>query len=491
MRSKELQDKQILIHERSLVVSKEEKSFSQFIKEKRKLEKGQSNNKNITTRELASRLSIDYEMFRKILNMNKPTKKRDCIIAICAALRLDSEETNEALLLYQYMPTLDTNNPRDDLLIEILEEQLSNPLTIEDINQRLIRNGYPELDIIDHRPIEKAASERKDSPLKLIKKQVRTFSDDLFFGNQYESLDTQYDTLRYRCVADMWLEDEFNKKSYNLSTGTDGSYSHYTYSKEEGISDIKTYKTPYESSIFKDYFLELEAMSKREHKKMLSILNDTKNYQVRIGANILNDKLHVFVETYNYTVPELNEYYFFEYINNNYRLSVFNRSVFMNSYLSPEKYTELYGSNTTTPLIVYSSLEEIEKLKANSNHDGIHLLRYRNHMFKRLQNQVDTLLTDLRERRVFVRNLDYIYDDRDRVCSYFGVENEFQCISDSEYEDMMSAGIYHFDFALSDQSLVTITLDDLYYAFELGFNNIDEICRVKKCLGSIQSIIPK
>lgn len=87
MRSKELQDKQILIHERSLVVSKEEKSFSQFIKEKRKLEKGQSNNKNITTRELASRLSIDYEMFRKILNMNKPTKKRDCIIAICAACK--------------------------------------------------------------------------------------------------------------------------------------------------------------------------------------------------------------------------------------------------------------------------------------------------------------------------------------------------------------------------------------------------------------------
>ena len=64
----------------------------------------------------------------------------------------------------------------------------------------------------------------------------------------------------------------------------------------------------------------------------------------------------------------------------------------MNSYLSPEKYTELYGSNTTTPLIVYSSLEDIEKLKANSNHDGIHLLRYRNHMFKRLQNQVDTLV---------------------------------------------------------------------------------------------------
>ena len=96
--------------------------------------------------------------------MNKPTKKRDCIIAICAALRLNSEETDEALILYQYMPVLDPNNPRDDLLIEILEEQFSNPLTISAINQRLVRNGYPELDIIDHRPAVKTCLREKMMP---------------------------------------------------------------------------------------------------------------------------------------------------------------------------------------------------------------------------------------------------------------------------------------------------------------------------------------
>ena len=77
------------------------------------------------------------------------------------------------------MPVLDPNNPRDDLLIEILEEQFSNPLTISAINQRLVRNGYPELDIIDHRPSIKPASEKNDAPYKLLKKQARTFSDDL------------------------------------------------------------------------------------------------------------------------------------------------------------------------------------------------------------------------------------------------------------------------------------------------------------------------
>ena len=173
----------ILLREKSITVDGADQiSFSNYIKEKRKLETSPSGKKNLSTRELAERLDIDYEQFRKILNMNKPTKKRDCIIAICAALRLNSEETDEALILYQYMPVLDPNNPRDDLLIEILEEQFSNPLTISAINQRLVRNGYPELDIIDHRPSIKPASEKNDAPYKLLKKQARTFSDDLIFG---------------------------------------------------------------------------------------------------------------------------------------------------------------------------------------------------------------------------------------------------------------------------------------------------------------------
>lgn len=36
--------------------------------------------------DLGAIVGIDYEMFRKILNQQKPTKKRDCIIAICVAL---------------------------------------------------------------------------------------------------------------------------------------------------------------------------------------------------------------------------------------------------------------------------------------------------------------------------------------------------------------------------------------------------------------------
>ena len=44
---------------------------------------------------------------------------------ICILLRLDSYETNQALHLYQYMPMLDQENDRDDVLIDIIEENTS------------------------------------------------------------------------------------------------------------------------------------------------------------------------------------------------------------------------------------------------------------------------------------------------------------------------------------------------------------------------------
>lgn len=89
---------EILLRERRISSNKQDsKEFAKFIREKRKEIIGSSGKKGLPTRELAERVGIDYEMFRKILNMNKATKKRDCIIAICAALLLDSEETNKAL----------------------------------------------------------------------------------------------------------------------------------------------------------------------------------------------------------------------------------------------------------------------------------------------------------------------------------------------------------------------------------------------------------
>lgn len=78
----------IKISEKQYVVGYDKEAFSQFVKSKRKDLISKKGKKGITTRELADMINIDYEQFRKIVNQNKPTKKRDCIIMICILLRL-------------------------------------------------------------------------------------------------------------------------------------------------------------------------------------------------------------------------------------------------------------------------------------------------------------------------------------------------------------------------------------------------------------------
>lgn len=70
-------------------------TFIEYIKMKSKDKLTINGELGIKTRELAQRVGINYEMFRKILNKTKPNQPRDCIIAICAALFLSECETKD------------------------------------------------------------------------------------------------------------------------------------------------------------------------------------------------------------------------------------------------------------------------------------------------------------------------------------------------------------------------------------------------------------
>ena len=478
-------DKEQFILSEKIYDYDKEQSFAEYIKEKRKLEKGASGKRTLSTRELAHRLGIDYEMFRKILNMNKPTKKRDCIIAICAALRLDIDETNEALILYRYMPTLDSDNYRDDLLMNILEEQWDNPLTIEQINARLIRNGFPELDIIDHRTTSQLASTYDNAPYKVLKKDVQTFAEDLAWGDQYNSLATQYSTYRYRCIANMWLDNPEKRIVYKLSAGNDGHY----YIEEHGkdIFNIRSFHSIDETGNFKDYFADLDTTAKREKKKMLESLDDTKNFQKRISATIHDGKLHLFAETFNYYIPELNEYLFLSWDGHKYMLSVYPRSVFMRTYLGYDEYKKVFSMVTVEPKAEYS-FESLDAEIASAKSPHIYVLKHYRKMFLLLKDDLLQLHDNLKKRKEFVNNLEYIYDD-DRVCEYYGVEKEFACSFEGEYADMLFAQVSEYTFSLESGDKVIVTMKDLQRAFELGFNTIDEICQVKKKYDSIDKIL--
>ena len=460
-------------------------AFAQFIRDKRK-EYNEDNGEEISTKDLGTMIGIKYEMFRKILNQEKPTKKRDCIIAICVALQLLPGEIDEALGLYQYMPALDKDNPRDGFIIAQITG--NNGITVKELDNRLMQRGFPGLDIQDKRggKTKSGDSVPVDLPFKVMKMRVRTPIDtDYYYGDPYNSLCTTYDPSRCRSTGDMILGDPRRKKYIHLIANTDG------YRSAKVIKD-EPWPTPFESlddtGDYKNYFIELENAISIEKHRLLDILNDTRNYQKRTSAIFSGDSICIFTEQFNYVVPELNEYYVLTLSAGHYKLYVYDQSAFMFWYLSKESYSSYFGSNYPEPKETFESIEELEDLiSASKNSDESTHFRIRRNAFRRLMPDVDDLYQKIKEGKEFIQNLDQIFGNAAEVLCYYGLERDFECKYDEC--DEICGSLDSKTYSLPDGSEITITLEDIYKAFEFGLPDIETICRIKAKYGSIDAVL--
>lgn len=473
----------------------QKESFSAYIKEKRKAEMDSEGKEGISTKELAKRVGVEYEMFRKIVNGQKPKQSRDCIIAICAALALDVDDTNEALLRYQYFPKLDEESPRDRVIIDVLQANFDEAISVDAVNRALQNHALAVLEIVNHRGRDgrkTPADPQIISPFQILKISVKAVTLDTIC-DQYKSLETAYSFDRYQCIATMWLDDRAKNQTYILTTRHNDYYDVETcpWPEDPPQYPLQSYKTIEETGKFMSYFLELQGKSRSEQRRIERYLNDTRNYYVRLGAGIFNDSINVYMEKYNYEIPERNEYYLFEYIDGGYRLSVSHQSRFMQKYLTAEVYREHYGKALPSAFRSYDSLKEIEDMLSNpkfsSEDKGI--LKLRAIAYKEMKQDTDKCLEQLRNRQLFVRNLEYIYEDRDRVCDYYGLAEEFGCRLVGEYADIMAAGSEFADIVTENGQTVQLDISDLHRAFELGFKTVEEICHVKKATGSIEAVL--
>ena len=486
-------EKEFLLYNRDYMAEEEQfESFSSYIRAKRKEVLIPNKKEGISIQEHAELLGLSQGMYQKIVNKQKPTQSRDCIIAMCVSLLLDVDQTNLALKLYSFMPGLDERCPRDQKIIEILNGETENEISIETVNNRLTRYGYAPLMIINHRKKNlkpKDTPEKPVFPYKILKKNVLSNTEEMYFGDPYDSLATAYDFSRYHCLGIMILLDPRDGSRYRLSASSDGSYSLMKKS-EDGKTTLASFEKAKDSNEFADCFMELQGLANTELKKLEKCLNDTKNYRERIGAGIHEGRIHIYYETFNYYVPELNEYFLFEYIDGVYRLTVSNHSLYMQNYLSEEEYTEHYGALQKDKCEHYDSLDEIEALLISSNNsDTVYKLRLRKKVYKDLKLEVDKCLEDIRQKRIFVRSLKNIWEDPDRVCSFFKVEKEFHCKVDDEDGNRIIADVQSASIPTENGENIEITLQDLYRAFELGFISIKDICQVKQKTGSVESVL--
>lgn len=465
---------------------KEKNPFSLFFDEKLKaMNENELTGKKLSKNDIAGQLGIGKEMFRKIINMNKPNQSRDCIIAIALVLLLNSEETDEAIQKYdKSMRILDTEDSRDDFIIELLEEQKKNKLSIEQVDQILSVNSYPKLDIIKHR---KKNNDTNIIPLEIIDKILSYSTDDYLDGDIFNSLSTKYLYIEKPITAKMIVFNNTNNTKYSLKC----VFKIKPYDKQHRANQLYTYHIKKENDehfvpvenlnnfeVFKPFFIELKYDIKFEINRLLNIINDTRSYQKRLSAKIINNDLHVFFETYNYTVPELGEYYLMDYVNGKYTLYVSKESRFMKYYLSVERYKELFGKTTSNDKYekLYTSLNDIECKVGIAESTEEAIIKLHIDAYNSAKKEIDSLIGDIISEKIYIRNLKMIFNNIYDVLIFYNVTNEFRCLYDPDYGEISGIGVEKVLFTLPNGIHIEFTFDNLCEAFKIGLNTIEEVC---------------
>lgn len=463
-------------------------SFSLFFDNKLKALKKRAIGKTrkISKKSIASELNIGYEMFRKIVNKQKPTKKRDCIIAISLALQLNSDEVNDALKLYGFSELEpgndDNNNTRDEFLIDIIEENSGIKMSITDINNMLSRKSFPELDIINHRV--GISKHNNDQDYTIGNKEVNYNRSDYLLENPNTSLCNKYGiSTRYINISMTVTQNStkyylYCRLTLNRSKTSKLSYNYdYRLIREQESHKQKVDTDDEIFYVFRPYFAELKIAAKDEIKKLYSILNDTKNYHDRISARIVDNQLHVFYEIYNYIIPEFGEYYLMDFFNGIYTLHVYKTSSFMQYYMSNQDYCNLYG-DLNKSIECYTSIKSIqEAIQKKENETRAEILGLRIKAFSDIKKQIDNMLDTLKSDMVDIRNLDLLSDNSYEVLRYYKVADKYECTYDPnpEFDEIDTPGVDSVLFTLTDGRQVDLSVEDLQNGFRLGLNSIDEI----------------
>lgn len=478
------------------VVSVEKDSFKKFFDEKLH-EYNEDNGKELKPQDIGNILGITgIDVFRKKLNHEKHSTKRDLIIAIAITLELNLADTNTALHLYNYegaknyvqMLPLTQDDARDCFIISQLDYK--NYPTVKELNHRLRCNNFLELDIHDSRKNNRSNSVSSSQSKKYtkIECQVRKpILNDFYYSDIYNSLSADYDPYNYRCFGDMIIKNNITGRYIQLTVDNHNYLSSRILGKKD--EPYNSYRSINETGDYEPFFVELSASISLEHRKYLDVLNDTKNYKMRRSADLRNDTMVIYAEEFNYAIPEMQEYFVVVRKKSSYQLYIYDQSAFMYYYLPDEQYRELYSKTPPTPVESYASIEDLEKTLTQANDDNASIkLRIYKRAFIRLTEYVDNLLEDIRNRKQSPLNAEAIFDCPAEVLAIYNLEKNFGC-KYNEYDDICGCEKTECDFALPDGTSISITLDDILRAYELGFEGIEDICRIKATQGSVDAIL--
>ena len=124
-------------------------NFKEYIRCKMKSVRSRDGRRTVTAAELAEALGLNVKVFRDILNGRRSgPDRRDFIIALCAELGLDAEETDDALGLFPGMlRPLSDADPRDREIMRVLNADFDEEISFAALEEHLRRNSLPSLKV--------------------------------------------------------------------------------------------------------------------------------------------------------------------------------------------------------------------------------------------------------------------------------------------------------------------------------------------------------
>lgn len=454
-------------------------SFSTFIHEKiRECREehyaGEARSFNRST--LADMIGIDSSTLTKIINGSQVTRKRDIIIALCFALQLSESETALALNLYPMAP-LNQNNLRDLVIIQALHDGAS----VKQLNDILATHGFPQLNILrgDRKDDERAFYIPLDSTAyEEVSVEVLPYC---VAGDDSElSLHDRYHPKRYDYHSEMIIQEKGKDgPQYRISRDDKGQY-------EIEIRDGDGWKCLYSNGHFHQKYdgakpcddpellneiTKLKEYTDRRARYVHSMCNDTRNYVSRFDAVNDHGRLVVYGEGFGFDAPELSEYFQLEVSSDGCLFTVSNTSRFLERYLGPKKWMELYG---TLPSLVIRSFKTLDEVPSQRWHV----------QFQKLLQSACDLLDQLRARKLFLFNA-RAWIDIDELMHAFHVEEAFECYQ----PDDLSYEIIPKKNQIIGPDGNPITVDDLYRAAELEISTLEDLCTIRTCYGSLEQFL--
>ena len=445
---------------------------------------GNQENFHFGRRELAKILSCDYETIKKIINGSQKTRRRDLIIAICAALEMDTEETSIALILYEMLP-LYPNNDRDLVIIQGLIDHSG----FDGLNRELKDCGFNEL-FINRKKGERKKFNDSDYYFSPIKREFtvisRTVEPKIWLPTK--SISDRFDIGSYDYDTRMILENSAGERILLISYD-ESSHEIYDLDENGKPNVIPKFSEFFHASDFESLspelkfrFKELENLRDKKARELFYLLNDTRNYGLRVTASYNEGSLLFYGECFNQDRPELSEYYQLELYEGTVKYTLTHHSMFMFHFLGEEIYINSYGNlSNEIPKILPNNLDEKRSVVASNE---LCLQKRHFQIYKRLLDEFDKLMSDLKNKDI------YIYDVResfspDEIIELFKVVQEFECVPSDEEPCYL---VPQKDFIL-DENSDPVTIEDLYRAIELGLGSIHDISVVRKKHGSLEGIL--